>query len=181
MRRMAEVIGANGRLANLRGQHKTCASFISRVRARVAVLTIVSFLASPIAPLVEAQAPAAKPAAAKPSAAAPGPATADEGWPRAYTTASGAALVVYQPQVASWADQKHAVLYAAVSYTPKGATSPGARHHQGGIRHERGARRAARELLGVQDHRVQLPHAPARSAQRPSSRKSPRRCRSTSA
>jgi hypothetical protein len=101
----------------------------SRVRARVTVLIVISFLASPIALLVRAQAPAAKPTsanptAAKPSAAAPGPATADEGWPRTYSTASGAALVVYQPQVASWVDQKHAVLYSAVSYRGKGATTP---------------------------------------------------------
>ena len=96
----------------------------SRVRARVTVLTVISLLASPIAPLVRAQAPVTKPSAAKPSAVAPGPATADKGWPRTYSTASGAALVVYQPQVASWVDQKHAVLYSAVSYTRKGATTP---------------------------------------------------------
>ena len=41
-----------------------------------------------------------------------------------YTTPSGAALVIYQPQIASWADQKHATLYAAVSYTAKGAKAP---------------------------------------------------------
>jgi hypothetical protein len=82
-------------------------------RSRVVVLTIISLLGSPIAPLVTAQAP---PAAA--------PAAADGGWPRAYTTASGAALAIYQPQVASWTDQKHAVLYSAVSYTAKGATTP---------------------------------------------------------
>ena len=54
----------------------------------------------------------------------PRPLPPDGGWPRAYTTASGAALVVYQPQISSWADQKHVVLYAAVSYTPKGAKAP---------------------------------------------------------
>jgi hypothetical protein len=106
----------------------------SRVRARVAVFTIVSFIASPIAPLV-AQAPkpaatvpaAAKstpPAAAKPAAkAAPVP-PPDGGWPRGYTTASGATLEVYQPQVVSWTDQKHIVAYSAVSYTFRGATKP---------------------------------------------------------
>jgi hypothetical protein len=88
----------------------------SRTRARIAAATIVSLLASPVGPLLAAQAPAAKPAAA----AAP----AEEGWPRAYSTASGAALVVYQPQVASWVNQKHAVLYAAVSYTAKGGAKP---------------------------------------------------------
>ena len=127
--RFQEHHAPHGRLANLRGTTQDMRILHSRVRARVTVFIVISFLASPIAPLVRAQAPAAKPAsakptAAKPSAAAPAPATADEGWPRAYSTASGAALVVYQPQVASWADQKHAVLYAAVSYTAKGANNP---------------------------------------------------------
>jgi len=102
-------------------------------RARVAVLTIVSLLGPPIAPLVEAQAPPpaaqTKPAQTKPSAQTPAAATAaqaapDGGWPRVYTTASNAALALYQPQISSWTDQKHVVAYAAVSYTPKGAEKP---------------------------------------------------------
>jgi hypothetical protein len=57
--------------------------------------------------------------------AAPSAAPAvDGGWPRAYTTASGAQLVLYQPQVASWVNQKHITGYAAVSYTAKAATKP---------------------------------------------------------
>ena len=44
----------------------------------------------------------------------------DGGWPRASTTASGAHLIVYQPQIASWVNQANVVLYAAVSYTPSG-------------------------------------------------------------
>ena len=101
------------------------------VRVGVAAVTIVALFASPIAPLIAAQAPAgAKPAApatgkpAAPAAAAAAP-EADGGWPRALTTASGAALVVYQPQISTWVDQKHVVAFAAVSYTPKGATTPG--------------------------------------------------------
>src|SRR6185369_16901066 len=94
----------------------------SRFRVHIATSVIVSLLGSPIAPLVAAQAPAAKPAtpAAKPaapaansSAAAAATTEPDGGWPRAYTTPTGAALVAYQPQVASWTDQKHIVLYAA--------------------------------------------------------------------
>ena len=119
----------------MRTQHSsTCA----RIKARVAVLTIISLLAPSAGPIVAAQAPAAKPPAtqtptAKPTTAkpstAPGaattaPAPPDGGWPRNYTTPSGAALVIYQPQLASWADQKHATLYAAVSYTAKGAKAP---------------------------------------------------------
>ena len=118
-------------------------------RARVAVLTIVSLLGSPIAPLLDAQTqppaqtkppaqaqpPQAKPAAqtkppapatagaAKPASAA-APVPPDGGWPHVYTTASGATLAVYQPQIVSWVDQKHVEAYAAVSYTPKGAEKP---------------------------------------------------------
>ena len=95
----------------------------SSVKVRVAVVAIAAMSWSSLAPLVAAQAPtAAKPAAAKPAAAAAvTPPPADGGWPRAYTTASGAALVIHQPQVSSWTDQKRVVAFAAVSYMPKGA------------------------------------------------------------
>jgi hypothetical protein len=99
----------------------------TRLRARIAVVTIAGLLISPVAPFVAAQTqPAAKaqPAARPASAPAPTVPDADGGWPRAYTTASGAALVIYQPQISSWANQKHIVAYAAVSYTPKGAAKP---------------------------------------------------------
>jgi hypothetical protein len=46
----------------------------------------------------------------------------DGGWPRASTTASGARLVIYQPQIASWVDQRDMVIYAAIAYTPAGAS-----------------------------------------------------------
>ena len=124
------------------------------VRVSVAAVTIVALLAGPIAPFVVAQAPAAVP-----------PEGPDGGWPRAYTTASGAALVVYQPQVASWADQKHMVAYAAVSYTPKGAKQPALGTVKVESDTQRRPGRAARELLGAQDHRIQLSHAAARSTQ----------------
>jgi hypothetical protein len=45
---------------------------------------------------------------------------ADRGWPRDYETPSGALVTLYQPQVASWENQKHMVAYAAASYLPKG-------------------------------------------------------------
>ena len=91
-------------------------------RAHVVTVLILALAAAPVTPLV-AQAPAAAktPAAAQTTPSAR-PADHDGGWPRAYQTASGAALVVYQPQIASWVDQKQMVAYAAVSYTPKGAT-----------------------------------------------------------
>ena len=48
---------------------------------------------------------------------------ADGGWPRAYITNSGARLVLYEPQIASWLDQKRMAMYAAVSYTPAGQST----------------------------------------------------------
>ncbi len=48
----------------------------------------------------------------------------DGGWPRRYVTSSGANVIIYQPQVASWVDERHAILWAAVSYTSKGAQKP---------------------------------------------------------
>lgn len=65
-------------------------------------------------------------ATAKPSSS---PATAkaqpvDGGWPRMYMTPSGGEMILYQPQVASWEKQKHAVTYSVVSHTAKGATKP---------------------------------------------------------
>ena len=87
--------------------------------------------AGPPASLATAQArsaaaqPAATPAApAKGAAGAPSGASVDGGWPRGYETPSGGKIVVYQPQVASWDDQKHMVAYAAVSYQPKGISKP---------------------------------------------------------
>ncbi len=50
-------------------------------------------------------------------------APADGGWPRAYVTASGGQVVLYEPQVVSWQDQRHMVMYAAVAYTAKDQTA----------------------------------------------------------
>jgi hypothetical protein len=114
------------------------------LRSPIATLLAVS-LAGPMTPLAspgqapaKAQAPAptpaptaapatakaapAKAAPAKAAPAAPAPVPPDGGWPRAYTTASGASMMIYQPQVASWAEQKHVVLYAAVAYGAKGSS-----------------------------------------------------------
>jgi hypothetical protein len=76
-----------------------------------------TFVVAPCAPRAIAQAPAAKPAAASASVQ-----PADTGWPRSYTTASGAELVLYQPQIATWTDQKQMVAYAVVAYRAKGAS-----------------------------------------------------------
>jgi hypothetical protein len=95
-------------------------------RAPVAVITAVCFAACSVAPPAVAQspapaaAPAAVPPAAPPTATSPLSAT-DQGWPRDYATPTGGAVTVFQPQVASWVDQKRVVAYSAVSYMGKGA------------------------------------------------------------
>ena len=148
-----------------------------RVRRAVAMVTAVTLSVSPVSPLLAGAGPGAgfepgrRPsgaqahgrapeggAGAAPSAAAPTP--HDGGWPRAYATPSGGKIIVYQPQVASWDEQKHMVAYAAVSYEPKGATKPAL----GSVKIEADTKvvgvRAPRQLQGLADHGVQLPHPP---------------------
>jgi len=48
----------------------------------------------------------------------------DQGWPRFYNTPSGGIISVHQPQVISWADQKHVVAFSAVSYLQKDKQKP---------------------------------------------------------
>jgi hypothetical protein len=48
----------------------------------------------------------------------------DRGWPRGYSMPSDAQIVIYQPQVVTWEDQKHMVALAAVSYVAKDETKP---------------------------------------------------------
>src|ERR1051325_2078499 len=48
----------------------------------------------------------------------------DRGWPRGYNLPNEAQIVLFQPQIASWDDQKHVVALAAVSYVPKDAQKP---------------------------------------------------------
>ncbi len=66
------------------------------------------------------QAAASKPAAG--TSATPAP--IDGGWPRMRTLASGASILIYQPQIATWAKQSHLVAYSAVSYRDKAADKP---------------------------------------------------------
>lgn len=49
---------------------------------------------------------------------------ADGGWPRGYSLPNEAQIMIFQPQVASWENQKHMVARAAVSYVPKGEEKP---------------------------------------------------------
>ena len=48
----------------------------------------------------------------------------DRGWPRGYNLPNEGQIVLFEPQIASWDDQKHAVALAAVSYVAKGAEKP---------------------------------------------------------
>jgi hypothetical protein len=90
------------------------------VNHAVSLITIVSLLASPFSPVIAAQ--SATPPRAVASAAAEYP--VDGGWPRAYATGAGAQLLLYQPQVSSWAGQSQMTMHSAVSYQSKGAKSP---------------------------------------------------------
>src|SRR5258705_1363234 len=84
----------------------------SRSRLFLAILVALAALAFPGGPVWGSQ------------ATRPVPPPADGGWPRAYTTATGGHIVLYQPQVASWPGQKHMTLYAAVSYQAQDAGTP---------------------------------------------------------
>src|SRR5262245_60909151 len=46
----------------------------------------------------------------------------EKSWPRSFATTSGASVVMHQPQIATWDDQKHLVGYAAISYLAGGET-----------------------------------------------------------
>ena len=111
-----------------------------RRHAAAAVVAALSLLVQPLTPLLAEQAPAgqtAKPAApaaqpaAKPAAAPAGSKPAaqaqaaaapiDGGWPRFYEAAGGS-ILLYQPQISSWDDQKHLVAFSAVSFRQPGTT-----------------------------------------------------------
>jgi hypothetical protein len=81
--------------------------------------------ATPVPEVVPAPQAAAPATPGTIRADAPADSTApDGGWPRQIETPSGASIILYQPQVVSWKDQKHLVAMCAVSYTPKGAAKP---------------------------------------------------------
>jgi hypothetical protein len=91
----------------------------------IQTLTMAALLAAAAAPLVAQSSPAARPAApASQRTASSLDASTDGGWPRAYVSPSGASIVLYQPQIASWPDQKHMTLHVAVSYLAKDKQAP---------------------------------------------------------
>ena len=48
----------------------------------------------------------------------------DPGWPRTYATPGGGQLTIYQPQIASWDEQRHLVVYAAVAHALRAGEAP---------------------------------------------------------
>lgn len=94
----------------------------------IAVVTACNLILTPVIPLgaqgTKAQpSPAARSSQAQ-STPAPAGTSPDGNWPRDYTTASGGAVRIYQPQISSWKDQRHMVAYSAVSYSAKGSDKP---------------------------------------------------------
>ena len=111
-------------------------------RPFVAALAALSLLANPCLPVIAASGQGAQTPAPKPQSTAKPPATAkpasnptaaaapnapkppDGGWPRFYGLPSGASMLLYQPQIASWEQQKHITAYSAVSYRAQNADKP---------------------------------------------------------
>jgi hypothetical protein len=90
----------------------------------MAVITALCLAQSPVVPLVAGQSPPSTGATAAAAAKTAAQAPVDGGWPRAYATPSSGRVLVYQPQIASWSDQRRMVAYAAVAYEAKGASKP---------------------------------------------------------
>jgi hypothetical protein len=101
---------------------------MNRFITKVTILSLLT--SSPGGPVLRAQssgstaAPRVTTPAAATTTAAAATTTVDGGWPRGYTTPTGGRVVLYQPQVGSWPDQKHMTLYAAVSYLAKDKRTP---------------------------------------------------------
>ncbi len=111
-------------------------------RRQIVRAVVFAMVVQSIAPGLYAQAPAQKTAtpataqkaqapasgsplaAAAASAQAASAAVADRGWPRAYETPGGLRFTIYQPQVASWEQQRRMVAYAAVSVEMAGGQKP---------------------------------------------------------
>ena len=113
-----------------------CKTSTARVVALIAAVTMLTppqLLAvagrqASGAPAAQPPAPAqpatAKPATAKPAAAPATPPPIDGGWPRMYDMPNGSSILMYQPQIASWPNQKHMVAFSAISYRDKGGAKP---------------------------------------------------------
>jgi hypothetical protein len=77
----------------------------------------------PAAPAAPAS-PAAPAAPAVPAAPAAANAVPDGGWPRYYDVDGGGTATLYQPQIATWENQKHMIAWSAVSFERKDLKQP---------------------------------------------------------
>ncbi len=104
-------------------------------RRIVAIAALFSLLVHPAAPIVSAattpaapsprtRPPQAAPAGSKPAPPASTPPPIDGGWPRLANLPSGGSLLIYQPQIASWDQQKHLLAFSAVSHRAKADDKP---------------------------------------------------------
>ena len=82
---------------------------IAALRKAAAVAAVCSLLLPP-ATLARGQATPVAATGQTTAKTAGQPPEIDGGWPRAYSTPAGATVILYEPQVASWTDQKRAVL-----------------------------------------------------------------------
>jgi len=88
------------------------------VSSLVLILLVSLSLVWPAA--IKSRAQTTRTAAPQTQTAPPG----DRAWPRGYSLPSEAQIVIYQPQVATWEEQKHLVARAAVSYIKKDEQKP---------------------------------------------------------
>ena len=108
----------------------------TRADRAVAIIATVAILLPPARVAAVGQAAPAKPATTTgapasstqkpPAPAAPASAASqpiDGGWPRMYDLAAGGSVLMYQPQVSSWENQKHMMAFSAVSYRDKTGTA----------------------------------------------------------
>ena len=97
-------------------------SIRSANRSAVTLLAAIFAVTPVLQVLAQAPPATAKPAqTAKPAAAQP---AADPGWPRTYATPSQGRVIVYEPQISSWANQKELVGFSAASYQAKTGDKP---------------------------------------------------------
>ena len=68
--------------------------------------------------------PAGTPRPATPAASTQAQPVLDGGWPRVYGLEDGGSILVYQPQIASWANQRDMLAFSAVSYRDKAGSKP---------------------------------------------------------
>jgi hypothetical protein len=135
---------------------------LSSANRGAAIVVAITLAVTPVLQALPQSQPAAqpKPPGAKPATAAPAtakPTTAkptgaaaqtagDRGWPRPYTTPSQGHVVVYEPQISGWTNQKVLVAHAAASYQAK-ATGADAKPVLGTIKFEADTRVSLDERL----------------------------------